>query len=573
MHKLRHIFLLLATAATVNAGAQGLRKEISVQHDIVPEQTDVTMLRFTPRFVMPQLQRPTLEYSSRSVFSVVQPTISVLGPAAWADSIATSSYRGYAVLGFAPLYNLNASAGYKFIDNDRTRLNAWLQYNGTAYKGRYGNSPLDGQYQRQNTVTAAANLHHALNQDKYLDFGVDYTFGRYSTPATTDSTGRQQMHRFNFSGLFSGSNSTLSYSAGAGIGIFNYAFSPYYEVETELPDGSWINERLHPAHETKLNLQGGLSTKITEHQRAGVNLDFSMLSNSRHSHTGFMREEMEYRTYVSDRHTHALLTFAPYYRLRMNAVELHAGLKAQLTFNSGKAVHVAPDVNLTWRPASQLAIYAKAGGGEWQNTLSSLFDVSPYTLGSMAFKNSHIPVTIEGGLTFGPLKGASVELSWLYAAANDWLMPITLPDGPTIFTPTKMRGYKLHAGVTYQYGTTVELRTAYEMAPQGPSRGFYLWRDRAKHSFTASIKITPVTPLDIYAGWEYRGGRTQICPHTATEQNLGFISNLQLGGLYRISSQWSAFVRGENLLCRRYLMIGGVPAQGITGLIGATYKF
>lgn len=565
--------MFLAASAAVDASAQGLRKEITVQHEVVPEQTDVTMLRFTPRFTLPQLQRPSLDYSTRSVFATVQPSITTLGPAAWADSIATSPYRGYAVLGAVPLYNLCASAGYKFIDNDRTRLNAWLQYNGTAYKGHYDGSPYNGQYQRSNTVTAAGSLHHALSQNKYLDFGLDYTFGRYTTPASVDSTGRQQMHRLNFSALFSGSNSTLSYGAGAALGFFSYAFAPEYEVENELPDGTWESERLRPAHETKVEVKGGLSARISETQRAGIALDFNVLSNSRHSHSDFDHEDMEYEMYASSRHTHALLTFAPYYRLRMSAVELKAGLKAQVTVNSGKAIHVAPDVNLTWRPVSRLALYAKAGGGEWQNTLTSLFDVSPYTLSSMAFKNSHIPVTAEGGITFGPVKGASVEVSWQYAAANDWLMPVTMEDGLTIFTPTKMRGYKLHAGVSYQYGTTVEVRTAYEMAPQGPSRGFYLWRDRAKHAVSADVKVTPTAPLDIFAGWEYREGRAQICPNTGAEQNLGMISNLKVGALYRITPQWSAFVRGENLLCRRYMLIGGVPAQSITGLIGATYKF
>lgn len=573
MHKLRHIILILAATVAVGASAQGLRKEITVQHEVVPEQTDVTMLRFTPRFTLPQLQRPSLDYSTRSVFATVQPSISTLGPAAWGDSIAISSYKGYAVLGVAPLYNLCASAGYKFIDNDRTRLNAWVQYNGTAYKGRFDNSPLNGQYQRSNTVTAAAMLHHALSQNKYLDLGLDYTFGRYTTPAAVDSTGRQQMHRLNFSALFSGSNSTLSYGVGAGVGFFSYAFAPEYEVESELPDGTWESERLRPAHETKVEVKGGVSAKISEDQRAGIAVNFNVLSNSRHSHSDFDREAMEYEMFTSSRHTHALLTFAPYYRLRMSAVELKAGVKAQVTVNSGKAIHVAPDVNLTWRPVSRVALYAKAGGGEWQNTLTSLFDVSPYTLSSMAFKNSHIPVTFEGGVTFGPVKGTSVEVSWQYGAANDWLMPVTMEDGLTIFTPTKMRGYKLHAGVSYQYGTTVEVRAAYETAPQGPSRGFYLWRDRAKHAVSGDVKVTPIAPLDIFAGWEYRGGRAQICPNTGTEQNLGMISNLKIGALYRITPQWSAFVRGENLLCRRYLMIGGVPAQSITGLIGATYKF
>ena len=56
-------------------------------------------------------------------------------------------------------------------------------------------------------------------------------------------------------------------------------------------------------------------------------------------------------------------------------------------------------------------------------------------------------------------------------------------------------------------------------------------------------------------------------------ESLGIISNLKAGALYRITPQWSAFLRGENLLNRKTLLIGGMPGQGITGLVGATYKF
>ena len=480
MTNLRYALLALGIAAAAASSAQGLKKEITVQHDVVPEAAEVSKLQFTPALTLPQLQRPQLDYSTRSVFASVAPSITTLGPAAWADSIYTSPYKGYAVLGFAPMYNLNASAGYKFIDNDRTRFNAMLQYNGTAYKGRCSHSLYDGQYQRSNTVTAALGLHHALSDTKFLDFAADYTFGRYTTPATIDSTGRQQMHRFNFDALFSGGGSALSYGAGLGAGYFSYVFSPDYLLPYSLADGSVEWERMHPAHETKANINGYVASAISAHQRAGVDLDFNLLSNSRHAHAGYDYDNEEYYLGASPRHTHALLTIAPYYHLRTSAVELRAGVKAQLSINSGKALHIAPDAILSWRPVSVLALYARAGGGEWQNTLTSLFDVSPYTLSGMAFKNSHVPITAEGGITFGPLRGASVEVSWRYAAANEWLMPVTLDDGLTIFNPTKMRGYLLHAGLTYEYGDAVELRTSFEMAPQSANRGYYLWRDRAK---------------------------------------------------------------------------------------------
>lgn len=133
----------------------------------------------------------------------------------------------------------------------------------------------------------------------------------------------------------------------------------------------------------------------------------------------------------------------------------------------------------------------------------------------MAFKNSHVPVTVEGGVTFGPMRGVSVEVSWLYAAANDWLMPVVPEDGLTIFTPTKMRGYRFRGALGYRYGTRMELKLAYETAPQGPSRGYYLWRDRARHLVSADLRVCPVKQLDVTVGWEYRQGGRRFVPTPA----------------------------------------------------------
>ncbi len=572
MHTLRYTLIAVYAAGAIAATAQSLQKEITVQHDVIPEHADVAKIRFSPQFALPQLQHPQLDYSTQGIFTPANPSITTLGPAAYADTISTTSCRGYANLGLAPIFNLCASAGYKFLDNDRTRLNAWLQYDGTAYKGRYDSSPLDKQYQRSNTVTASATLHHALERDRYLDVGIDYTFARFSTPVSPDSTGRQQVHRFNLNTLYCGTTASLAYDMGIDAGYFSNAFAPHHDPYTSETAQSLLPQ-LRPAREFHIGAQGGVSSAISEHQRAGIALKFSLLSNSRHSHAAFIPDMNDYSLMPQSRHTHGLLTFSPHYRMRTEAVELHAGIKAQFTFNSGKFFHIAPDVNLSWRPVPQVALYAKAGGGEWQNSLTSLFDAAPHASGCLAYKNSHIPVTVEGGLTLGPLSGAAVELSWQYAASNEWLMPATADNGLTLFTPVNMRGYKFHAGLNYNYGSLIEFRAAYETAPQKAARGFYLWRDRSRHIVTADLRVSPASFIDIFAGWEYRGSRAQISPESGHITPLGHISNLKLGVLYRITPRWSAFARGENLLCRRYLLIGGVPAQGISGLVGASYKF
>ena len=166
-------------------------------------------------------------------------------------------------------------------------------------------------------------------------------------------------------------------------------------------------------------------------------------------------------------------------------------------------------------------------------------------------------------------------------------MPLRIAEMSTIFVPSNMKGFKFMAAVGYNWRNTVDLSAKFEMAPRRNNRGYYQWRDRAREVATIDLRVTPIKPLDITLGWEYRGGRRMnfdlFYPGNVMNgiegkadmrmESLGIISNLKAGALYRITPQWSAFLRGENLLNRKTLLIGGMPGQGITGLVGATYKF
>ena len=148
-----------------------------------------------------------------------------------------------------------------------------------------------------------------------------------------------------------------------------------------------------------------------------------------------------------------------------------------------------------------------------------------------------------------------------------------------------MRGW--HAGIaaSYKYRDMVSARVSYETAPQGEDKGYYLWRDRAKHVVNASVTVTPIKPLDITIGYEYRGNRvTYDCVGVKEDViagyaddnvkcDLGDVNNLSVGALYRFTPAFSAFARVENILNKKYDILYNIPSQGITGLVGITYKF
>ncbi len=572
MNAIKHLLILsLGTILPAISNAQ-LKKDITVVHDYEPEYVEVTRLGTNPEITLPTDTLRALNYSTRKIG--VNPTMQIAAfePAAYADSIYTSPYRGYAALGFMPGFNLGASAGYKFLDTDRTRLNAWLQYDGTSYRGKYDDI---SRRMRRNTATLGANLHRATGRESYVDLGIDYTYSRFNTPVAEELR-NQNVHRLNLSALWSGRNDSWRYGIGAGYSHFGYGNSLASTPQFPGPD------LLKAVRENSLNASAFASTSLSRGSTAGMTIDFSLITNGNHAVT-YTGQGAPLTLLPDGSLNHSRLGFNPYYRFDVDKFHLDLGAQIDFTFNSGSFFHIAPKVSATWTPGKYIKVYAKAHGGRHQNTLGSLFEVTPYSLPVMAYDNSSVPVNATIGITAGTWRGLYLDINATYAIANDWLMPVQFAGG-TIFGHLDFKGYKLGITAGYTYRDIISLTFAYETAPHKYNRGFYLWRDRARHVADASLKVTPAKALDITVGWNYRGSRavaldTAVQLPDGTFENrtslsgLGAVSDLYAGALYRIDSRWSVFVSGRNLMNHRHAMIGGIPAQGITGLAGVTYKF
>lgn len=600
----RNIALTAVLAATVLSGAaQELHTEVEVRYNETPQLREINKIGMTPTISLPAERSVRMPYSTSDVRVGVPGSISTLEPAAYADTIYTSPYRGYAALGFMPMFNLGASAGYKFLDTDHTRLNAWMQYDGTAYKGTMMPvSPADGEskgYVRRQTATVGADLHQAVGRESFIDAGVDYTFARYNTPLFPDIL-HQNIHRFNASLLWTLSHKDFHYGLGGEYGRFAYVNHQGY-IAVGPTSGQGLNAYGYPTpmRENRFRFNGFFYGRFAGASSAGINVSLSHNSYGQSYQPTYTGPDngIGMTPLRTDRLT--TLSLHPFYRFDIDRFRLDLGLQVDLTFNAGKTFHIAPRAQATWIPSDFIKVYVKATGGTHANTLGSLYEVTPYAVPFQSFRDSEIPVETEVGVTIGGWHGFYAELSASYAIANDWLMPqlestiidldqLQVSDRRmfTRFSAVDMKGYRLHGALGYNWKNIIDVNASVDIAPQKEKRGYYLWRDRAKTVANARLRVTPIKPLDIELGWEYRGDRAvstsatyirgTVSPETTVEtgmRSLGSVNNLSAGALYRITPQWSAFIRGENLMNRHSFLIGGMPAQGITGLIGATYKF
>lgn len=593
--------VVLASATPIQA--QELQQQLDVQHTVTARHNDATRISQNPRLNLPAVTYAPLSYSEKSVSVKLPDAIPMLEPTAYADTLSVSPYNGYAAIGYFPAYNLAASAGYRILNNDRHRLNVWGQFDGNSYKDTRTINPFTGKsadrHIHRNTVTAGVSYHAMIARKSELDAGIDYTYARFNAPGrlsvspdglVDNSMYNQNVNRINFSTQWTSSVGGFHYTTG--IAYKHFGYQKGYESLLLMPGFSplppYDKGAERPARENRFIINGAAALPLGDDNAvyAGINLD--VINTTRRSVLSPMTNGTGFYTLSRGDapFDNAVLAINPRYRLKNDNLTMSVGARIDFTFNSGKFFHIAPDINVSWTPVSRFTIWGKAGGGEHRNSLASLYDVNYMTMPMLAYKNSHIPYTLDAGIVAGPFSGAYAELYGGWAVANDWLMPtgyLNVGYGPSFFTPVNIKGW--HAGLTlgYKYRSMADARIKLEAAPSDYDRGYYLWRDRAKYLISAEVNIHPIDRLDVGLAYSMRACRSMYDTRITTTGegtitrhdriNLHNTSGLDINAAYRFTRSFTLFVNIDNILNRRASDLALLPTQGFAGLVGVSYKF
>lgn len=562
----RRSTIITAAMLAATALAQNLNTSVDIRYNETPVIPQSAPLTVNPPVATPRNEVKTLPLSFRTVNPTLNTTMDIMQPVAYADTIAESAYRGYASIGFMPTFNMAASAGYKFIDTDRTRLNAWLQYDGTTYRGYYPGQDVD-RYIRKHDALIGASLHAAVGRESFIDAGIDYSYGRFNRYGA-GGVQWNNVSRVGVSALWTMRHHSINYGAGMGFDHDALSTLPFADVLTSPAEN-------HSLSSNNFRAQIFFDGPMLYATSAGIMLKVSHVANG-----GYDFPFPDKQLYAASK-SNTLLTVRPHYRRTFGAFDLDLGANLEFTFGThSKMFNASPMVQASLAAGKFVKFYAKATGGVIQNTIHNSYALMPYVQQYWALRNSHVPVDACVGVNFGAWRGLWAELAFNYAVADQWQLPM-LNDLLATVTPSAIdiRGYKLRGAVGYAYKSYGRLEASFEMAPQKTNRGYYLWTDRARYVAKIALTVKPIRPLMINVDWQWRGDRSQLCftPSTTVEEysltSLGAISNLSARACYSITPQWSAFLSGNNLLGRRYLLVGSVEGQGRTGLVGVNYKF
>ncbi|MBD5373534.1 MAG: TonB-dependent receptor [Bacteroides sp.] len=534
----RYILPAMIFALGVSATAQNLNTEITVTHQIVPEEQAATRLRLLPEISLPTVSQGRLPMSATTNWAELTPLIRTLEPAPWACSLPRSNQKGYAALAYGPLWNLGASAGLRAVDRDSLQVEAFMQFDGFAYRTKYP----DNFFGDDRKVSLRRNSALIGGRSTWIASGgtlsalLTYGFSNYNMPFPVDPS-TVNANLGNLSLGWNGRTGKIDYRAAVDYTLLAFGF----------PN--------QPTHNIG-NIELGANWHASTYSHWGLTLREQLMRSTSGQTKGITHIEPAFQ-----------LTTKPF------TARIAAGIDLKSGNTDYKSLFIVPKIDISWRPSAQFNLWAKTDGRMEANSRAMLYEVQPYLHADYEAGFSRL-FTADAGLTLGPWAGASIGFFGGYAWTWDWLIPM---DGFGRMHGVDMRGAHWGGDISYDYRRYLSLKVRAEMAqnPKGDySKGYAIWGDHAKFNLTASATVRLITPLAINLSYHFRSSRNkESLMMPSGYQNLMTISKLNASVSYQLNQAWTIFVNGENLLNRQWYLGPSIPSQGIVGMLGAEYKF
>ena len=584
---MRKRILYMAVSALFAAGAAAqtedgsLNREMTIEKDFTPLVRDASKINLLPAVEPTAPRRTNVQFSDWTVPVVPSPVLQPLPAAVPVSDEPFYRKRGYADIALGNYWNASASAGYRFLDNGKDRLNVWFRHLSTH--GKVGFADGAGRtHQRRSDNLLHAGYRHLFDRVIWILEG-DYRFdtfnyyGRVTAPAADAAPDRNRMQEVHQYGA-----RTEFVSPKEPAREWYYRLSAgYHRYQNRM--GLWYGEKGVAENLTDVCFE--LNAPITESQ--GIALE-GRLDNLIYDN----RCGAAYRASCPD--NYSMVSLNPYYRMERDRLKLHAGATVQLSFHNGALVRLAPDVRLSWEFVRRFFLYSDVLGGKTLHTFASLSNGNGYIDPSQLPHNSYAPVDWKAGLRANVLNCLWADLSGGIQCVEGDLFDFSpagglYDDAGRVTAPVRpVAGYinrdafVWHVGgeVKYTYDKKVDVSVAWRHeirkteALNGTGRTA-LKSGRPADRLTVRAEATPMPSLSLYADYFMGLGRGVLL---GTETGLvpvplRDIHELGAGALYRICDAVHLRVRFDNILNRRYSVYYGMPAQGFRFMAGAGVNF
>ncbi len=552
----------LAPLGTAVPARAQFNQQIAVDGKYVPEIIPLDRINSFPRRERFELTNSPLAYDTQGVAAAFAPQLVPSAATGWRSIRQISDRRGYLELGAGSWLNSTLSAGYRFVQTDRTTLGVRLQHNSTSlWKPELSELYADTKEWRYDESIGVYGSHVFEGRGR-LDGAVDYHIGNFNyygfapswagiagpdaVPDVPTQTLNDVAARFGWQSESRADD--ISWGVQAGVRYFGYrrfylpSFGPFENTVKGAVDAD------KATRETDVNIAANLNFPTSTKSAVGIDLNADILCYS--GSKGFTGTVYHVDipggvggntapTTLAAPDNYGLVTLTPYYRFTRNRLNVRIGVDIDIAARAGdednrySTFHFAPDVKLDFN-AGPAQLYLHLLGGSRLNTLAAGYDADYYQqpfLTASATRPVYNPLDGSFGANFGPFSGfsAGVEFAfrvskgqylggWYQAMLNnfDWMPAAGLPltvDGHSVeydylaSNTMNIHGFSLGANLSYDFGRILSVKGKVNYQPQNGHKGYFNGFDRPRWVLSASAETNPWSTLKFRIGYDYRGVR------------------------------------------------------------------
>ena len=627
----RYIISAASLLAALSASAQ-FDQTISVEGKYVPEVIRLDRINAFPRQEKFSLETTPLAYDAKGTTASFAPEVYPMPATGWRDTRKIFDNRGYLDFGLGSWLNSTLSAGYRFVQDDKSVVGVRFQHNSTSlWKPNLSEAASDIKQWRYDERLGIYGS-HIFDGAGRLDAAIDYHIGNFnyygfnpvwlpSFPASDASdmlkAPTQTLNDLAVKVGWQSPTVTDNISWNASLGARYFGYRRMYDV----PDMN-INAPIafdlasfKSTRETNVFLNAGVAFPTSSKSTLGIDLDADLLAYS-----GYDSEDMgAYPLFNPGKpDTYGMFTLTPYYRFSINRLNLRLGVDIDIAAGAGQknnrydALHFAPDVYLDF-DGGAARLFLHLAGGSQLHTLASGSEFNyyqqPFILNTTPV---YAPLDGEFGASFGPFSGFSAGVGFAFKILRGeylggWYQQLLNygryaygADVPAGLTPDyngapmnysfleddtyNVHGYSLRANINYDLGSIFKISANGSYQPQNGTTGYFNGLDRPRWVAGISAQTNPTDKLKFTLAYTYRGVRNAYIngsyhndkgfdEKVLTAYRLPDLTSLDFGASYSFTDNFSLWLQADNLLNRKIEMLPGLPSQGITFAGGLSVLF
>ncbi|MDE5791369.1 MAG: hypothetical protein K2H96_09100 [Muribaculaceae bacterium] len=625
----RYIIAVTSLLTVIPASAQ-FDQSISVEGKYIPEVIRLDRINAFPRQEKFSLETTPLSYDAKGITASFIPGLYTMPALGWRDTRKVADNRGYLELGAGSWLNSTLSAGYRFIQTDKSVMGVRFQHNSTSlWKPKLSEITADtrqwrynetigiyGSYKFEGTGRLDAAIDCHIGNFNYYGFNPVWLPGGFSSseiPSAPTQTLNDLSARVGWQSPSVSDN--ISWNASLGARYFGYR--RMYDISDMRVNGPTAVEvaSLKSTRETNLYLNAGVLFPTSSKSSLGIDLDAELVAYSGYKDNETLASPL---FHPAKPDTYGMFTLTPYYRFSIDRLNFRLGVDVDIAAGAGKKgdrydlFHFAPDVAVDF-DGGPARLYLHLAGGSRLHTLASGAELDyyqqPFILNTAPV---YSPLDGEFGASFGPFSGFSAGIGLAFKVLRGeylggWYQQLLnygrfaygadLPEGmmqsignvPLNYSfleddTYNLHGYSLRANINYDFGSIFKISASGSYQPQKGTTGYFNGLDRPRWVAGIEAQTNPWTPLKLTLAYNYRGVRNAYIYGTyhndkgfnetvLTAYRLPDVTSLDFGASYSFSDKFSLWLQADNLLNRKIEILPGTPSQGINFAGGLSVLF